>query len=78
VGLRRYTARASQVSQLRRTDAIRQGAGNVRGNITDVATTATGTRACDAELLSEADGLSRQSDDLGGAVTGFLNALKTA
>jgi methyl-accepting chemotaxis protein len=54
------------------------GAGNVRGSIADVATTATGTRASAAELLSEADGLSRQSDDLGDAVTGFLNALKTA
>jgi methyl-accepting chemotaxis protein len=54
------------------------GAGHVRGSIADVAATATETRASAAELLSAADGLSRRSNDLGGAVTGFLSALKAA
>jgi methyl-accepting chemotaxis protein len=54
------------------------GAGHVRGSIADVAATATETRASAAELLSAADGLSRRSNDLGGAVNGFLSALKAA
>jgi methyl-accepting chemotaxis protein len=54
------------------------GTDDVRGSIADVATTATETSRNAAELLSAADGLSRKSDDLGGAVTGFLSALKAA
>jgi methyl-accepting chemotaxis protein len=54
------------------------GTDHVRGSIADVATGASETRTNAAELLSAADGLSRQSNDLGGTVTGFLNALKAA
>jgi methyl-accepting chemotaxis protein len=55
-----------------------KGTDNVRGSIADVATTASLTRTNAAELLSTADGLSRQSNDLGGAVIGFLISLKAA
>jgi methyl-accepting chemotaxis protein len=40
----------------------------VRGSIADVATTATKTRTNAAELQTAADGLSRQSNDLGGPI----------
>jgi methyl-accepting chemotaxis protein len=54
------------------------GTDQVRGSIVDVAAASTETRKTVAELLTAADGLSRQSNDLGGAVTGFLDALKSA
>jgi methyl-accepting chemotaxis protein len=50
----------------------------MRGSIADVATAAANTRSSAGQLLTAADGLSRQSNDLGEAVTGFLDALKAA
>jgi methyl-accepting chemotaxis protein len=54
------------------------GTDQMRGSIADVAIAAVDTRTNAAQLLVAADGLSEQSNDLGGAVTSFLDALKAA
>jgi methyl-accepting chemotaxis protein len=54
------------------------GTDQMHATIAEVATAATETRTNATQLLSAADGLSQQSNDLGGTVTRFLDALKAA
>jgi methyl-accepting chemotaxis protein len=54
------------------------GSERMRGGIEDVSATAADTRTNAGQLLSAADGLSRQSNDLGRAVADFLRELRVA